>query len=116
LNLEKLNEAAQQIIKYKDFKSFSKQNTQVNNFNCKIEKSEWRIEDDALVYNVVANRFLRGMVKGLTGTMLRLGTDKISVDAFIKIIEEKNSSNVDFSPPSHALFLISVNYKHDDLM
>ena len=113
VNIEKLNEAAQQIINYEDFTSFSKQHTQVNNFICKIEKSFWRIEDGTLVYNVIANRFLRGMVKGLTGTMLRVGTDKISINNFIEIIEEKKLSNVDFSPPSHALFLISVNFKDD---
>lgn len=112
-DLDKLNEAAQQITGYEDFTSFSKKNTQVNNFICKIERSEWCIENNKLVYNVVANRFLRGMVKGLVGTMLRVGTNKISVKDFSKIIENKDCANVDFSPPSQGLFLMSVNFNPD---
>ena len=116
LDLEKLNEAAQQIIKYEDYSSFSKKNTQVKNFLCKIERSEWFIKENTITYNVVANRFLRGMVKGLVGTMLRVGTNKISINQFVEIIEKKNSGKADFSPPSHGLFLVAVNYKNDLIM
>lgn len=110
VDFDKLNEAAQQIIRYEDFTSFSKRNTQVKSFLCKIEKSEWYIERNAITYNVIANRFLRGMIKGLVGTMLSVGTNKISIKEFSKIIENKDSSKVDFSPPSHGLFLNAVNY------
>jgi tRNA pseudouridine38-40 synthase len=116
LDLDKLNEAAQLIIKYNDFTSFSKRNTQVKNFLCMIEKSEWKIEGSLIVYNVIANRFLRGMVKGLAGTMLRIGTGKISLKQFSKIIEGKDSSKADFTPPSQGLFLSSVNYNFDLLV
>jgi tRNA pseudouridine38-40 synthase len=53
------------------------------------------------------------MVKGLVGTMLRVGTNKISVNELIKIIESKDCSKADFTPPSHGLFLNSVNYNFD---
>jgi len=113
LDIEKLNDAARQIMRYDDFTSFSKRNTQVKNFLCRIEKSEWHIERDLVVYNVIANRFLRGMVKGLVGTMLRVGTGKISLKQFSQIIEGKNAAKADFTPPSHGLFLISVSYNFD---
>lgn len=110
LDLGKLNQAAQQIITCEDFTSFSKRNTQVKNFICQILKSEWYVEEDKIIYNVTANRFLRGMVKGLVGTMLRIGTNKISLNEFSKIIEKKDCNKADFSPPSHGLFLDAVNY------
>lgn len=113
LDIGKLNEAAKQIMKYEDFTSFSKRNTQVKNFLCKIKKSEWYVEGNLIVYNVAANRFLRGMVKGLVGTMLRVGTNKISIKEFSKIIESKDCNNAVFSPPSHGLFLDSVTYNFD---
>ena len=116
LDIEKLNHAARQIMKYNDFTSFSKKNTQVKNFLCRIEKSDWSIEAGVMVYNVIANRFLRGMVKGLVGTMLRVGTGKISLKQFSKIIEDKDAANADFTPPSHGLFLNSVNYNFDLLV
>jgi tRNA pseudouridine38-40 synthase len=115
IDIEKLNAAAALIMKYQDFTSFSKRNTQAKTFLCSIQKSRWSIEENTLVYNVVANRFLRGMVKALVGTMLRLGTNKISIEEFSKIIENKDCTKADFSSPSHGLFLIAVNYISENL-
>ena len=112
LDINKLNEAAALLLQHKNFTSFSKRNTQVNNFICDIKKSEWVIENDALVYNVEANRFLRGMVKGLVGTMLRVGTNKISLNQLNDIINNRDCSKAYFSVPSHALFLIKVAYNN----
>ena len=110
IDVNKLNEAASEILKCQDFTSFSKRNTQVNNFICRIQKSEWYQQDDMIIYNVVGNRFLRGMVKGLVGTMLNVSSKKISNCGFKKIIENKDAGKADFTPPAHGLFLIAVNY------
>jgi len=109
-DFEMLQEAAAIVLKTKDFTSFSKKNTQVNNFICSIYKSEWIQENDFLIYNVVANRFLRGMVKGLVGTMLKTASGKITVDEFKAIVKRNNNNNTDFSVPSHGLFLVEVKY------
>jgi tRNA pseudouridine38-40 synthase len=109
IDKEKLKEAAAVLLKYTDFTSFSKRNTQVNNFICTIQQSDWLVQDETLVYRVKANRFLRGMVKGLVGTMLRVGTGKISLDQFHSIINNKDCGQADFSVPSHGLFLAAVS-------
>ena len=83
---------------------------QVKTFDCTIVKSEWRIENELIIYNVQGNRFLRGMVRGLVGTMLRAGSNKISMNDFIAIIENKDAMQADFSVPPQGLFLCSVNY------
>lgn len=113
VDIDLLNKVAKQILDNKDFTSFSKKNTQVNNFICDIMESRWKQEKDMLVYYVKANRFLRGMVKGLAGTMLKVGTHKISLEDFKNIIESKDCSRADFSVPSHALFLVSILYNQD---
>ena len=110
LDMEILNKAATMLLSYQDFTSFSKRNTQVKSFICNIYKSEWIKEQNIFVYNVKANRFLRGMVRGLVGTMLKVGTGKISIDEFCKIVESKDCTNADFSVPPQGLFLINVQY------
>lgn len=110
LNVNLLNQAAAIVLDTIDFKSFSKRNTQVNNFICSLEKSEWSFSDGLISYRVTGNRFLRGMVRGLVGTMLRVGSGKISLIEFKAIVESKNCSNADFSTPPQGLFLVSVNY------
>jgi tRNA pseudouridine38-40 synthase len=105
-----LKEAASLIMEHTDFTSFSKRNTQVKNFICNVYKSEWNYEANTLVYNVQANRFLRGMVKGIVGTMLMLGMNKISLKEFNSIILNKDCTKANFSVPAHALFLVKVAY------
>jgi tRNA pseudouridine38-40 synthase len=110
LNIDKLSVAASALLGYEDFTSFSKKNTQVKTFQCKLSASMWQIEGDMLVYTVKGNRFLRGMVRGLVGTMIKVGTGKISIDDFRKIIEDKDCSRADFSVPPQGLFLVNVTY------
>ena len=110
LDITKLQMAADAIMNYEDFTSFSKKNTQVKTFICTIIKSEWTLKDNLTVYNVEANRFLRGMVRGLVGTMLKVGTGKISIADFCTIIESKDCTKADFSVPPQGLFLLDVRY------
>lgn len=110
LDIALLQQAADTIKEYRDFTSFSKRNTQVNNFNCTIEDSQWTKEEGMLVYQVKANRFLRGMVRGLVGTMLKVGRGQTTIESFREIIEAKNCSRADFSTPAQGLFLNRVYY------
>jgi tRNA pseudouridine38-40 synthase len=113
LDVEKLNQAAAAVMDYADFTSFSKRNTQVKTFICQIIESKWTWENDCLVYHVKGNRFLRGMVRALTATMLKIGRDKISPEEFLDIIEGKDCTKASFSVPPHGLFLVSVEYPAD---
>jgi tRNA pseudouridine38-40 synthase len=106
-----LQQFATELMQHTDFESFSKKNTQVHTFNCSIRSCEWSIEDGCLIYRVTGNRFLRGMVKGMVGTMLRLALKKQSVEQFRTILVSKNPAMVDFAVPSHGLTLREVNYK-----
>lgn len=110
LNLQLLNQAAQLLINYKDFSSFSKKNTQVKSFICNITESKWEQNQTTFTYTVKSNRFLRGMVRGLVGTMLNLGTGKLSIEQFIEIIELQNPAKTNFAVPPQGLFLVNVKY------
>jgi tRNA pseudouridine38-40 synthase len=110
LDIDLLREAAGILKEYHDFTSFSKRNTQVKTFQCELLESEWQWEGDCLVYHVKGNRFLRGMVRALTATMLKLGRGKIGLEEFRGIIEVKDCTRASFAVPAHGLFLVSVNY------
>jgi len=110
LDLHLMQEAAAIIKEYADFTSFSKRNTQVKSFVCDIKESKWIIQDECLIYNVKANRFLRGMVRALTATMLKLGRRKISIVDFRNIIEARDCTLANFAVPPHGLFLTQVSF------
>lgn len=113
LDIQKLQQAAGIIAEYNDFTSFSKRNTQVKTFQCQISESNWFCQDSCLVYNVKANRFLRGMVRALTATMLKVGRGKTSLDELRHIIEAKDCTKASFAVPAHGLFLMQVEYPKD---
>jgi tRNA pseudouridine38-40 synthase len=105
-----MQEAAGMLTGYHDFTSFSKRNTQVKTFQCNLARSEWGWEDNCLIYNVEADRFLRGMVRALTATMLKLGRGKMDLSEFRAIIEAKDCTKASFAVPARGLFLVAVKY------
>ena len=114
LDIEKMQQAATIIKEYTDFTSFSKRNTQAKTFVCQIVESKWFQQDNCLVYNVKSNRFLRGMVRALVATILKVGRGKLTLEEFKAIIEAKDCTKASFAVPAHGLFLIKVEYPETD--
>ncbi len=110
VNIELMQQAAKELMNHHDFTTFSKRNTQTKTAICNIVSSEWKFEEGALSYHVKSNRFLRGMVRGLVGTMLQVGRKKLSIDEFVNIIKAKDCTKADFSVPPQGLFLLKVEF------
>lgn len=108
LDTNAMQEAAAFIKEQMDFQTFSKAHTQVANFNCTILKSIWTFEKDAITYNIAGNRFLRGMVRMLTASVLRLGRGQFTLDQYKNFFTE--TERCAFAAPAHGLFLKNVNY------
>lgn len=110
INIAALQHAADTLKSYMDFESFSKKNTTVNTFDCNITKAQWSQEGSLIQFEIDSNRFLRGMIRGLVGTMLQVGRGQIGIADFERIIQLKNEQNVDFSTPAHGLYLSAIQY------
>ena len=113
--LETLQAMALELPKYQDFEAFSKKNAGNKTNICAIEISNWQtISPFIYTYTVKSNRFLRGMVRGLVGTMLRIArqspSKEVAVEAFKSVILSKDPSLCDFSTPAKGLVLETVAY------
>ncbi len=108
LNFEALNQAAAIVKEQTNFFSFAKSNTEVKNFYCTIYKCQWGEEGEQLVFNIEANRFLRGMVRLLTASLLKVGRSKLSLAEFKTFFEQHQKSGS--SVPAHGLFLKHVEF------
>jgi len=111
LDLDKLKIAAETIREYDDFTSFSKRNTQAKTAICRLDTSEWIEEEGCLVYHVRGNRFLRGMVRALMATMLKVGRGKMGMDDFREVIEARDCTRASFAAPAGGLFLVDVGFR-----
>ena len=110
LDIAAMNAAAALLLIHRDFESFSKVHTDVKTFICDITQAQWQQKDDTLTFTVQSNRFLRGMVRGLVGTLLNVGTGKSSVPDFERIILAKNRQAAGSQAPAQGLFLVEVGY------
>ena len=113
INLDLINEACSTIMKNSDFQSFSKVKTEVKNFNCTIFHASIRRKNNFYLFKFCANRFLRGMVRALVGTLLQLNEGKINLKEFKLIFEKKNREYAGPSVPPCGLYLSKVNYNTD---
>lgn len=110
LKVDLMEEAIARLFNYTDFTSFSKLHTDVKTNNCKIIDAGIRKEKGIIVFYITADRFLRNMVRAITGTLVDVGKEKISVDGFCKIIEAANRCEAGQSVPAEGLFLTGVKY------
>ena len=116
LDLKKMNECANLLFNYVDFKSFSKSKSDVKTYNCKIFKASWEIIEGKLCFKIKADRFLRNMVRAIVGTLIEVGLGTISKDDFEKIINERDRKLAGYSVPAHGLFLKEINYNWDEIL
>ena len=108
-----MNNAAGLLPRYDDFESFSRVKTEVNHFQCQVQKAEWVQQGDLLTFHITANRFLRGMVRAVVGTLLDVGTGRTGQEEFVRIIEGKDRKKAGRSVPAQGLFLTVVRYPED---
>ncbi len=112
LDVEQMNKACEVLFKHIDFQCFSKSNTDVFTYNCKISEAFWKKEGNSLIFTISADRFLRNMVRAIVGTLIGVGLHKISIEQFEEIIKSKNRNKAGFSVPAHGLYLTKIEYPY----
>lgn len=109
-DIRTMNMAAALLVREQDFECFSKVKTDVNHFVCTIKTATWKKEKEMLVFHISSNRFLRGMVRAIVGTLLDVGTGKISLHDFEEILKSKDRKKAGANVPAHGLYLTRVKY------
>ena len=116
LDVKMMQDAADILLDYVDFTSFSKVHTQVKTNNCRIMDARWMEQGGLLVFRIKADRFLRNMVRAIVGTLLEVGKGRMTLDGFRAVIEQKDRCEAGTSMPAHALFLEDVDYDWDKIL
>ena len=109
-DIDKMNEAAKVLMEYEDFTSFAKLHTQVKTNICHLTEAHWDEVGEEWVFTIRSNRFLRNMVRSVTGTLLDVGRGKLSIEGLREIIEKKDRCAAGVSMPACGLFLTKVEY------
>ena len=110
LEIENMDKAAALLVGEHDFECFSKVKTDVNHFICDVKKAQWREKGHSLTFTISANRFLRGMVRAVVGTLLDVGTGKITQKEFVSILQSRDRRKAGANVPAQGLYLQRVKY------
>lgn len=120
LDFDAMNRAATLLLTTSDFTSFAKLHTDVKTNICKVTCARWRhpMEGERVpgaatwIFEITADRFLRNMVRAITGTLVDVGRGKLTIGDFADIIGRRDRCAAGTSMPGEPLFLHSVTYPY----
>ena len=110
LDFEEMNTASALLLEYNDFTSFAKLHSDNKTNLCQIKEAKWELHGDCLIFTIKADRFLRNMVRAITGTIFDVGNGRIGLEEFKKIIEGRDNQLASASAPAKGLYLSDIEY------
>lgn len=105
-----MNQAAEILLQHSNFQSFSKVKTNVLTFQCTLTEALWLENDETLEFHITANRFLRGMVRAIVGTLLDVGYGKTSLGNVEDILASQDRTKAGSAARAEGLTLEKVIY------
>ena len=113
LNVLEMQKAADKLIFKGDFASFCKTGSDVKTTICDVRKVEVECQGHRIKIVIVADRFLRNMVRACVGTLTMVGQGKMTQEEFQGVIDSCNRSNAGKSAPACGLYLARVEYPNE---
>ncbi len=110
LDVNKLNEISQPLLGEHDFTSFTRKKIETPDRICNVFQIRWSANKNFIIFRITANRFLRGMVRTIVGTLLDSAFDENSVEKIKEILELKNRDSAGQTAPPQGLFLYKIEY------
>lgn len=110
IEVEELNKISRLLLGEKDFTSFSRKKSEVNNRNCIIYDAYWKETQGFIIFYIEANRFLHGMVRTIAGTILKIYKQSLPEDHILELLDKKDREAAGEAIPAKGLFLYKVKY------
>lgn len=110
LNIDRINNSLRFLIGEHDFSSFKKANTTNPAKICNMSKASCFRENDKIIIDIVANRFLYNMVRSIVGTLLMIEKKSLAPDTLKEILEAKDRSKAGPTISPIGLTLMKVIY------
>lgn len=111
LDIGAMRRASGHLVGRHDFKAFEGTGSPRSHSTRQVFKADIHREDEAyLIFEIEADGFLRFMVRNIVGTLVEVGTGKISPGDFKDILISGDRSRAGTTAPARGLFLAEVKY------
>jgi len=114
LSVEAMNQALMALLGTHDFAAFAGGGTPEGStvrtcyaVSCALEAV---LGQPFIAVELVANAFLRHMVRNIIGTLLQVGQGKLDTFGFAEILASRDRRRAGRTAPAHGLYLMSVSY------
>jgi len=111
LDVDRMNEACSHLAGHTDYRCFARSGADTKDTRCTVREASWTYRDGLFRFTVTANRFLRGMVRAMVGTLVEVGRGRLSVDGFRTVLAG-DRTGAGASAPAQGLFLARVTYPY----
>lgn len=119
---DRVNSASALLPTFSDFTSLCRPSDDFKTNICNVTEARWESvkrpavaghgEDEFMRFTITSNRFLRGMVRKIVGTMLLVGKHKISLVEFEETVRAQKDFIRSISAPPQGLYLTDVKYPY----
>ena len=112
LDVNYLNSLTEILKSVKQFESFSKTGIEPSTFECELTEAIWIEHEHSYQFTITANRFLRGMVRAIVGTMYEFNKSQLPASLLLDIINSADRSKAGHAAPPQGLFLEQITYPY----
>ena len=106
LDIGALRAAAAHLLGRHDFAAFAAGESGERT----VKRAEWSAEGSVLLFEIESDAFLRGMVRGIVGTLLWAGRGKLTPERFAQVLDSRDRAVAGPSAPAKGLCLVAVRY------
>jgi tRNA pseudouridine38-40 synthase len=110
LDVDAMRTALESLVGSHDFSAYTSKDEERNPWIDIKEAGIEEIEPSGIAIVLAANRFLRKMVRMLTGTVVEVGRGKLEPGAVYDILSTRDRNRAGPCAPPHGLYLVSVEY------
>ncbi len=110
LDVDEMQKASALLVGTHDFASFARVGARVHDTVRTVFDATWQRDGDWLYFSIVANAFLPQMVRGIVGTLIWVGTGKIDVDGFHRIMLAHDRRLAGPTVPAKGLCFMEATY------
>jgi tRNA pseudouridine38-40 synthase len=103
-----LKSLAPKIVGKHDFAAFCKLKSRPQNAICTVKHAFWSENEAQVVFEIVADHFLHGMVRLMVGTMMDVARGRFSLADWEQIMKSGDVKLAGASAPAQGLFLAEV--------